>query len=49
MITLILFIVIFILLDVTAMRWGYDSRDGIDSAEWMRQQEWRFSHLTWQG
>lgn len=40
----ILFIV-FILLDFAALRWGYDSRDGINGAEWKRRQEWALSHL----
>jgi hypothetical protein len=48
MITLIISFVLFILLDIAAMRWGYDSRDGIDSPEWRRRQEWQLSHLTYQ-
>jgi hypothetical protein len=39
----ILFI-LFILLDVAALRWGYDSRDGIKGAEWKRRREWVLSH-----
>ncbi len=38
--------VLFVLLDIAAILWGYDSRDGIDSAEWVRRQEWQLSHLT---
>ncbi len=30
-----------ILLDVAAMNWGSDSRDGVDSAEWDRRHTWR--------
>jgi hypothetical protein len=48
MITLILLLVFFILLDVAALGWGYDSRDGVNSAEWARRQEWlvaRLAHL----
>ena len=44
MIMLILVIVVFILLDVAAMRWGYDSRDTINSTEWARREEWLFAH-----
>jgi hypothetical protein len=43
---LIVAFVLFVLLDIAAMRWGYDSRDSIDSAEWVRRQEWQLSHLT---
>jgi hypothetical protein len=43
---LIVAFVLFVLLDVAAIRWGYDSRDGIDSAEWARRKEWQLSHLT---
>jgi hypothetical protein len=46
MITLILFLVIVLLLDVATLRWGHDSRDGIDSAEWVRRQEWSIAHLV---
>ncbi len=42
----ILLLVLFILLDVAAVDWGYDSRDGINSAEWAHRQEWPFAHLT---
>ena len=37
--------ILFVLLDVAALRWGYDSRDGISCAEWKRRQEWVLSHL----
>lgn len=30
----------FILLDLTALRWGVDSGDGIDSPEWQRRYMW---------
>jgi hypothetical protein len=30
-----------ILLDVAAVHWGNDSRDGVDSAEWDRRHTWR--------
>ncbi|MBA2396566.1 MAG: hypothetical protein H0V70_27900 [Ktedonobacteraceae bacterium] len=43
---LIIAFVLFVLLDIAAMLWGYDSRDGIDSAEWVRRQEWQLSHLA---
>jgi len=37
---IILYIVIALLiLDIVALRWGADSRDGIDSPEWRRRQD----------
>lgn len=33
-----IFVLILILLDLAALRWGVDSRDGIDSPEWQRHQ-----------
>jgi hypothetical protein len=45
MTTLAILFMLFILLDVAALRWGHDSRDGINCAEWKRQQEWMLSHL----
>jgi hypothetical protein len=44
MIVLAIVFVLIIVLNVGALRWGYDSRDGIDSAEWKRRREWAFSH-----
>ena len=48
MVTLILIVVIFVSFDVSALLWGCDSRDGINSAEWMRRQEWLSSRLVHQ-
>ena len=48
MVTLVLIVIIFILLDVTAIHWGYDSRDDINSPEWARRQEWLLTHLMQQ-
>jgi hypothetical protein len=38
---LILWIVALVLLDIAALMWGADSRDGLDSAEWARRRGWR--------
>ena len=43
MIVLILLIGL-IVFDVMALRWGFDSRDGIDSPEWERRQSWYGFH-----
>ena len=33
--------VLLIVLDLAALRWGYDSRDGFQSPEWTRRRLWR--------
>lgn len=33
-----------IVLDLAALKWGFDSTDGIDSLEWMRRQNWKAFH-----
>ncbi|MGB8348299.1 MAG: hypothetical protein WCD86_25680 [Ktedonobacteraceae bacterium] len=40
----ILFLLALILLDLAATRWGADSRDGMNSPEWLRRQEWHGFH-----
>ena len=36
-ITLLLIIIV---LDIVALRWGHDSRDSLESAEWERRKGW---------
>jgi hypothetical protein len=33
-----------IALDLAALRWGFDSSDGINSPEWERRQKWYGFH-----
>jgi len=41
----ILFIVVaLILIDLAALRWGVDSRDGFNALEWRRRQDWTGFH-----
>lgn len=44
MTTLIVLFILFVLLDIIALIWGFDSRDRIDCAEWKRRREWVLSH-----
>jgi hypothetical protein len=37
MATFIIFLVLLIVLALAAMRWGFDSRDGIESLEWEKR------------
>ena len=39
MVTFIIFLVLLIALDLTAIRWGFDSRDKLESLEWQRRTE----------
>ncbi|MFL5588333.1 MAG: hypothetical protein ACJ797_25195 [Ktedonobacteraceae bacterium] len=34
-------LIIVVVLDIAALRWGFDSTDGIKSLEWLRRQEWK--------
>ncbi len=36
----LILIVAAIILDVAALRWGFDSTDDIDSPEWERRHQW---------
>ena len=33
-------LLIIIVLDIVALRWGHDSRDSLESAEWERRKGW---------
>ena len=39
----IILIIGIIVLDIAALRWGRDSRDGLDSPEWERRWQWSMS------
>jgi len=40
MLTLIIVLALFIVLDVAALRWGVDSTEAFTSAEWERRLNW---------
>ena len=44
MFTLCLLIVLLVALDLAALRWGFDSSDGLNSLEWERRQRWSGFH-----
>jgi len=33
-------LLIILVLDIVALRWGHDSRDSLESAEWERRKGW---------
>ncbi len=41
---LIVPLVTLIALDLAALRWGFDSSDGVNSPEWERRQQWYGFH-----
>ncbi|HLX57284.1 MAG TPA: hypothetical protein VKR83_09690 [Ktedonobacteraceae bacterium] len=41
---LLIVLVMLIVLDITVVRWGSNSLDGIDSPEWERRQAWYAFH-----
>jgi hypothetical protein len=44
MMALLIILLMIIALDVTALLWGVDSLDGINSLEWLRRQQWYGFH-----
>ena len=40
MITILILVLAFVLLDLVALRWGADSTEGINSCEWSRREHW---------
>jgi hypothetical protein len=42
--TLLLMILALVALGIASIRWGVDSRDGINSPEWIRRQNWKGFH-----
>ena len=40
----IILLIMTVVLDTTATLWGADTRDGINSLEWIRRQQWYGFH-----
>jgi hypothetical protein len=40
MITILVLLLAFVLIDVAALRWGTDSTEGVNSREWERREHW---------
>lgn len=41
---MLILLIVVIVLDIAALRWGIKSTDSIDSPEWERRQRWRGFH-----
>ena len=37
-------VLILVAIDIAAMKWGFNSSDGIDSQEWARRRAWKAFH-----
>ena len=44
MLTIIILLALLIVFDITALQWGFDSTDGVNSLEWIRRQRWDGFH-----
>ena len=42
--TVVILLMGLLVLDAVAWRWGFDSRDGWNSAEWNRRRSWDAFH-----
>ena len=42
--TLLILILLLIVLDIASYRWGFDSREKLDSPEWERRADWVASY-----
>lgn len=40
MITILVLVLTFVILDMAALRWGIDTTERIDSCEWGRREQW---------
>jgi len=40
MITILIIVLAFVILDMAALRWGKDSTENINSCEWERREHW---------
>ncbi len=40
MLTIIIIVALFIVLDIAALRWGFDSSEYMNSCEWERRAQW---------
>jgi hypothetical protein len=41
---MLIVIIVLGILDLAALRWGFDSRDGVGRGEWKRMADWRGYH-----
>jgi hypothetical protein len=41
---MIIMFLMLVAIDIAALRWGFDSRDEVDSLEWVRRRAWMAFH-----
>jgi len=44
MATIIVLLIALVILDLVALRWGFDSRDDLEGPEWERRRAWKAFH-----
>jgi hypothetical protein len=44
MATIIVLTIALVILDLVALRWGFDSRDDLEGPEWERRRAWKAFH-----
>jgi hypothetical protein len=44
MVSFLMLLIAVIVLDIAALRWGFDSTEDINSLEWERRQQWPAFH-----
>ena len=44
MATFIVLLITLVVLDLVALRWGFDSRDEVEDPEWERRRAWKAFH-----
>ena len=44
MATFIVLLIMLVVLDLVALRWGFDSRDEVEGPEWERRRAWKAFH-----
>jgi hypothetical protein len=42
--TILILIIALVIFDLVTFAWGFDSRDGVESSQWVKRQRWPASY-----
>jgi hypothetical protein len=42
--TILILIIALVIFDLVTFVWGFDSRDGVESSQWVKRQRWPASY-----
>jgi hypothetical protein len=42
--TILILIIALVIFDLVTFVWGFDSRDGVESSQWVKRQRWSASY-----